>query len=180
MEWLADLSCNVCFEDKYTASRAMMNLSQELPSPPPEGANKDAEGYDSPPDFGNMNWRFGKRPIRKVANDRYGRRNTTARILMRVALSTDTLEERPNTWPAPPGGFSSTKVLGPESDFPRGRRKKNKRQRKGGDSDKNKEERQEGGESWLNRGLSSGRKGFSVEEMEQERAKKRAKTSEES
>lgn len=63
VEWLADLSCNVCFEDKYTASRAMMNLSQEIPTPPSESIKVDD---DQPPDFGNMNWRFCRRPIRKV------------------------------------------------------------------------------------------------------------------
>lgn len=104
---------------------------------------------------------------------------------MRIALSTDLLDERPNTWPAPPGGFSSTKVLGPDSDFPRGRRQKGKRQR--GDGSKEKEQRDghdsdgNQGDLWLDRGLSSGRKGFSVEELEAERAKKkRAKTSPES
>ena len=95
---------------------------------------------------------------------------------MRLALSTDLLDERPNTWPAPPGGFSSTKVLGPDSDFPRGRRKgkKQKRQR----DVKPKEQRHDDSEggSWLDRGLSSGRKGFSVEELEQERSRKKAKT----
>merc|ERR1712196_186119 len=108
-----------------------------------------------------MTWQFCKKPIRKVANDRHGRRGTTARVLMRVALSTDTLEERPNTWPAPPGGFSSTKVLGPESDFPRGRRR-GKKQKRHADF-KAKEQRHDSNEdgSWLDRGLSSSRKGFS-------------------
>jgi hypothetical protein len=121
----------------------------------------------------------------QVANDRYGKKNTTARVLMRVALLTDTLEERPNSWPAPPGGFSSTKVLGPDSDFPKGRRKKSKRQR-GADASNVKEQRDgqdtngNQGDAWLDRGLSSGRTGFSVEELEQERAKKRAKAASES
>jgi len=36
VEWLGELSCNVLFEDKYSAARAFHALSQELPSPPPE------------------------------------------------------------------------------------------------------------------------------------------------
>ena len=53
----------------------------------------------------------------QVSNDRYGRKNTIARFLLRIALSSDMLEERPNSWPRPPGGFSSTRVLGPQSDL---------------------------------------------------------------
>ena len=36
VEWLGELSCNVLFEDKYSAARAMAAMSQGLPSPPPE------------------------------------------------------------------------------------------------------------------------------------------------
>eukprot|EP00956_Cyclotella_meneghiniana_P044326 scaffold312721_cov76-Cyclotella_meneghiniana.AAC.4 len=35
VEWLGELSCNVLFEDKYSAARAFHALSQELPTPPP-------------------------------------------------------------------------------------------------------------------------------------------------
>jgi hypothetical protein len=177
VEWLADLSCNVCFEDKHTASRAVMSLSQEIPSPPPEDISQE----DGTPDFGNMTWRFCKTPLRKVANDRYGKKGTTARVLMRVALSTDILDERPNSWPAPPGGFSSTRVLGPDSDFPKGRGHNNKkRQRKPPKANEQRDAsgmQEERGDppSLLTRGLSAARGGFSVAEMEQERAKKRAK-----
>ena len=66
VEWLADLSCNVCFEDKFTASRALHNLSQEIPSPPPAEIQNETENNDTPPDFGNMGWRFCLEPIRKV------------------------------------------------------------------------------------------------------------------
>jgi hypothetical protein len=70
VEWLADLSCNVCFEDKFTASRALHNLSQEIPSPPPPAddvQNDETEhNNDTRPDFGNMGWRFCLAPIRKV------------------------------------------------------------------------------------------------------------------
>ncbi len=115
----------------------------------------------------------------QVANDKYGRKGTTARVLMRCALSTDILQERPNTWPAPPGGFSSTKVLGPNSDYKGGKKKS---------TDKKKRKSVEPRDSYmphtdmdsehpmLGRGLSSGRQGFSIGELEQERAMKKAKT----
>ena len=64
-----------------------------------------------------MTWRFGKYPIRKVSNDRHGRKGTIARFLVRVGTTEDILMKRPNTWPEPPGKFSSDRVLGPESDF---------------------------------------------------------------
>lgn len=35
VEWLGELSCNIIFEDKYSAARAFHALSQELPTPPP-------------------------------------------------------------------------------------------------------------------------------------------------
>ena len=138
-----------------------------------------------------------------MANDRHGRRGTIARVLMRLSLSSDILEERNSSWPEPPGGFSPKHVLGPDSDYPK-RKNKNKRKRgrgsadSGGDSndgnyqsnneknrnkkhgsDKRKRGSDGGGdanpESKLSRGLSSGRAGFSVEEMEAERARKKAK-----
>jgi len=209
VEWLGDVSCNVCFEDKHTAARALWNLSNEIPTPVPDSilngtqdgvSNNGDGGKDEIPDLGNMTWRFGKRPIRKVANDRYGRRGTTARILMRVATSEDTLVERPNSWPAPPGGFSSTSVLGPESDYApkkgqkgkqaqkhkqqqqkqqqrRGSKSKKKRQR-GGNGDDRQKGRENNTESLMDRGLSSGRAGFSVEELEKERARKKQKVNE--
>lgn len=103
---------------------------------------------------------------------------------MRSALSTDILQDRPNSWPAPPGGFSSTKVLGPNSDY-KGGKKRNKKKRERG-QEKQKEERdvyiphtsEDGEHPMLARGLSSGRGGFSVEDLEHERAKKKTKTSE--
>lgn len=71
VEWLADLSCNVCFEDKFTASRALHNLSQEIPSPPPaDDIQNETEINYTPPDFGNMGWRFCLDPIRKVCSCR--------------------------------------------------------------------------------------------------------------
>jgi hypothetical protein len=116
---------------------------------------------------------------------------------MRVALSTDILEVRNSSWPEPPAGFSATQVLGPESDIPkeesrhRGGGKKKRGRGKGAASNGSsnvmesgsKESRNnvskkaadDNGESLVGRGLSARRDGFSVEEMEQERARKRAK-----
>jgi hypothetical protein len=127
--------------------------------------------------------------IIQVANDRFGRQNTMARVLMRKALSTDALDERPNSWPAPPGGFSSTKVLGPDSDL-RKEGRKTKRQRGVKSSKESSSSRDNnnamandeydgsGEHPLLSRGLSSGRGGFSVEDLEKERASKRAKQNE--
>eukprot|EP00531_Pseudo-nitzschia_arenysensis_P006545 CAMPEP_0116127880 /NCGR_PEP_ID=MMETSP0329-20121206/7067_1 /TAXON_ID=697910 /ORGANISM="Pseudo-nitzschia arenysensis, Strain B593" /LENGTH=816 /DNA_ID=CAMNT_0003621991 /DNA_START=22 /DNA_END=2472 /DNA_ORIENTATION=- len=237
IEWLGDVSCNVCFANKASASRALVCLSNELPSPPPQTpTEKTAETTQSdgngiaglPPmestvsapstsiDLGCMTWRLGKRPIRKIANDRHGRKGTTARYLLRVATTEDVLIERPSSWPEPPGGFAPDRVLGPKSDFAgankkktntkknkakktnpqhqqqqqqksrRGNNSKRKRGRGENNAKKNdKNERRNDSNSkqnstpldLLNRGLSSSRGGFSVEEMERERqAKKRQKT----
>lgn len=62
IEWLADLSCNIYFNDKFTAKRALMNLSQSIPSPPPPALGS----IHTYPDLGNMTWRFCNRPIQKV------------------------------------------------------------------------------------------------------------------
>jgi hypothetical protein len=162
VEWLGDLSANVIFEDQFSAKRALEHLSSPLPSPPPP--NKD--GTDPLPDFGNMGWRLGKTMLRKKANDRYGKRGTVARILLRVSTSLDMLEKRPSSWLKPPAGFTTKRVLGPHSD-----EQHNKRQR----SDH--PPMNEG--ELLDRGLSSGRKGFSVEELQAERESKRVKPNEE-
>lgn len=229
VEWLGDLSCNVHFEDRFSAKRAIENLSQEIPTPPPDevallmkasslppssrqptpeegmkndegkgDAEEEKEGRqeeedpdknenESPPvDFGNMGWRFGKQPLRKIANDRYGRRGTTARLLMRVATSIDILEKRPSSWPKPPPGFTTKRVLGPGSDFPRGRdnrdgrdgseRRRNEKRTRRNDEGRNEPRKPVSEEDLLGGGLRAGRAGFSVEEMEAERAKKKAKT----
>ena len=75
VEWLGDISCNVCFEDQYTAKRALLALGQEIPSPPPQ-QQQDMTTHDPEsstikdlPDFGNMTWRFCRRPIRKVRTE---------------------------------------------------------------------------------------------------------------
>ncbi len=67
---MGELSCNVLFEDKYSAARALKFMSTELPTPPPEELirnhpNESDEMYE-PPDLGNMGWRLCKQPIRKV------------------------------------------------------------------------------------------------------------------
>ena len=46
--------------------------------------------------LGKIGWRFCNYPIRKRQDDRYGRRGTRSRILMRVANSLHVLEE---PWP---------------------------------------------------------------------------------
>ena len=144
----------------------------------------------------------------KIKNDRFGRRGTKARILMRPATSLDILVERPSTWPNPPPGFSTKRILGPGSDYDtsavddeddefRGRRRKRRRrnsdqdrpfnannndgeQGKRGRNGATGKRRQRADESnaasasdRLNQGLSSGRAGFTVEEMEALRAAKK-------
>lgn len=201
IEWLGELSCNILFEDKYSAARALAALSTELPSPPPETLGADANplppiatappaagvaldgssaleiGSTPPPpsdatnedaaavdaalgdsemgggtagevseasdaavasrsDLGRMGWRLCTFPVRKVANDRFGRRGTRSRVLMRVASSFDVLVERPTEWPRPPPGFSTKRILGPGDDFKtdnrRTGRKAKRRRRSGG------------------------------------------------
>jgi len=116
VEWLGDLGCNILFEDKFSAVRAMKSMAQELPSPPPASLNEDDDEY-VPPDFGAMGWKLGHGLVRKIKNDRFGRRGTSARILMRPATSLDILVERPSSWPDPPPGFSTKRILGPGSDY---------------------------------------------------------------
>lgn len=137
VEWLGELSCNVHFEDKYSAARAMEALSRPLPMDIPvksetvasDGDMKDENLMDpskneivtskpiSETNLGRMGWRLCNYPIRKVHSDRFGRRGTRARCLFRIATSLDVLEERPTSWPKPPPGFTTTRVLGPGMDF---------------------------------------------------------------
>ena len=51
VEWLGELSCNVLFEDKYSAARAMNAMSTELPSPPPESVVKKPSLNWTPPEW---------------------------------------------------------------------------------------------------------------------------------
>lgn len=164
VEWLSDLSCNIHFQDQFSAARALENISQRIPSPPPD----ELETSETvPSDLGRMGWRLGKKMLYKVKNDRFGRRGTRARLLMRIATTLDILHERPSSWKSPPG-FSSSRVLGPGSET-RGTKAKEPRKR-------NEATKQKGDP--MVQGLSSGRAGFSVEEIEAERAKKRMKFSE--
>lgn len=194
VEWLGDLSCNVLFEDKCSAARALEIMSIPLPSPPvaadADEGREESESNDTTqrPDLGRMGWRLGKQLLRKVANDNYGRKGTEARVLLRPATSLDVLHERP-TGAARPPGFTTKRVLGPHSDLQD--KKKSKKTKGGRETDNKAATDRIGGESknqkkkkepvtteeMLYGGLSSGRPGFSVEEMEAERAKKKMKPS---
>jgi len=168
VEWLSDLSCNIHFEDEFSASRALENLSSKLPSPAPESGIQ--EGGQQLPDLGAMGWRLSRRLLRKISTDKYGIRGTTTRTILRMSTTKDLLEERPTSWPKPPPGFSTKRILGPNSDFPT--RKKSKRAREDiGALNEN------GEPATLDTALSSGRDGgFTVEEMGLERAQKKAKS----
>ena len=166
VEWLGEVSCNILFEDKFSAARALNSMSQVIPSPPPVELSRDAteDGFEPyvAPDFGTMGWRFCQKPIQKVTKDRYGRVGTRARIMMRVANSQDILVEKPTSFPNPPPGFSTTRVLGPGCNF--GHR--NKRQRRMPKDDEDDENQDHPG---LLRGLRSSRDGYSVDAMRMER-----------
>lgn len=172
VEWLSELSCNVMFQDKFSAIRAMQAMSQEIPFPPPPtendtntDANADSSTTDanpmdetkteestepptstppSPPtpleDLGSMGWRFCTSMLNKKYNDRFGRKGTKSRFLVREATSLDILEHRPTETPRPPPGFTTRAVLGPGSDFPN----KRQRGRRGGKSHSSKRERDNG------------------------------------
>lgn len=139
---------------------------------------------------------------------------------MRPATSFDILVERPSTWPEPPPGFSTKRILGPGSDYNTSAvddtedyqddiyGRKSKRRRRNSDRERqsnnnhnhpnngnnnngkrnrngatgNNKRRQKTDDSIaaktsasdrLNQGLSSGRAGFTVEEMEALRAAKK-------
>ena len=161
VEWLSDLSCNVQFQDQHSAARALQHLSQELPTPIPEQVVSGEDAVD----LGAQGWRLGKTLLAKVSNDRYGRRGTTARVLLRTATTLDVLNERPSSWPQPPSWFSTKRVLGP------GRKK-----RRRNDAVQKAAVDPSGEHPLLSSALSSGRSGgYSVEELEAERAQKRAK-----
>lgn len=178
VEWLGELSCNIHFGDKYSASRALEALSRPLPVEIPlkrehgndannqesgddavmntENVEVKVEGVEQPSgeqtsgedamdaekaknvpisatNLGAMGWRMCNYPIRKIHNDRYGRRGTRSRCIVRVATSIDVLDERPTQWPKPPPGYTTKAVLGPGNDFrSHKRRNDNKRRRNGG------------------------------------------------
>eukprot|EP01083_Nonionella_stella_P090865 253952_1 len=152
VEWLGELSCNIHFEDKYSAARAMEANSRDLPTEIPLSTNSKDEKIEehndmeeneevlqtkneeaqpiSQTNLGAMGWRLLNYPIRKIQSDRYGKRGTRSRCLLRIATSADVLEERPTTWPKPPPGFTTKRVLGPGSDFKKARRGGGKRRRR--------------------------------------------------
>jgi len=239
VEWLGELSCNVHFEDKYSAARALEALSRALPTEIPfsmqkavdnddafdadvpvdgikiedEGDNNETMGEEaeantikteandetagaeeskpiSSTNLGSMGWRFCNYALRKMQSDKYGKRGTRSRCLFRVATSLDVLDKRPNTWPKPPPGFTTKRVLGPGSDFQihsdrRGGGGGGKRRRHSGgdyhddqwdrdryDDEEEEPDTDEFGRSavdQMDRGLSSSRAGFTVEQMEAER-----------
>ena len=156
----------------------------EAPASVPTQTAADAivteeEEQEPLPDFGDMGWRFCNWTVRKISNDRYGRRGTQARVLMRLATSLDVLDDRPTEWPKPPPGFTTKKVLLPWQDFSK-RRRKVKRDSKRRRSD-DKRRRSNGNrhndrdlDSRLAEGLSSGRAGYSIEEIQAERNAKSA------
>ena len=132
---------------------------------------------------------------KQVSNDRYGKRGTQARVLMRLATSNDVLDDRPTEWPKPPPGFTTKRVLMPWHDFSGkrrggGGRKDNKRRKRGsggGGRRRSRGDRRDndydddynmgaGGEHpALSQPLSSGRSGaYSVEELQAERNAKNA------
>lgn len=181
VEWLGDLSCNVLFQDRYSAARALENMSQEITSPPPDTLEasrryvhsiNDDDMVDPPTDLGAMGWRLCKTMLRKISTDRHGQRGTSARLLMRAATSLDILLERPKSWPKPPPGFSTKRVLGPNSDFPRNSNQNGKRKQ-----ERERSTNPPSTETLLSGSLSASRPGFSVEELEAERAAKRQKAS---
>jgi len=152
VEWLGELSCNIHFEDKYSAARAMEANSRDLPTEIPLSTNNKDESIEehndmeeneeimntekeepqpiSQTNLGSMGWRLLNYPIRKIQSDRYGKRGTRSRCLLRIATSADVLEERPTTWPKPPPGFTTKRVLGPGSDYKKARRGGGKRRRR--------------------------------------------------
>jgi len=107
IEWLGEFSCNIIFQDRHTASRALNGLTQVIGVPPSEGF----------PDLNALGWRICNKPLKKIANDNYGRRGSITRILMRIATARDVLENKPEEEMGPPPGFTTKKVLGPGSEF---------------------------------------------------------------
>lgn len=113
VEWLGEYSCNVIFEDKFSAARALNSMSQELPTPPPITSTTFGR---TTADLGLMGWRVCNVPVRKLSNNQYGRRGTCSRMLLRVASSLDLLEKRPISKLVTPPGFTTKRVSRPGSD----------------------------------------------------------------
>mmetsp|Transcript_14604 Transcript_14604/g.27457 ORF Transcript_14604/g.27457 Transcript_14604/m.27457 type:complete len:501 (+) Transcript_14604:105-1607(+) len=120
VEWLGELSCNIHFEDRFSASRALEALSRALPNEIPQKVVEEEEGEKkaiSNTNLGLMGWRLCNHFIHKIRSDKFGKRGTRSRCIVRMATSLDVLEERPSTFPKPPPGYTTHRVLGPGSDF---------------------------------------------------------------
>ena len=237
VEWLGETSVNVCFEDKYSAQRALKALSQEVEAPPVkeekkeedatmeegEGEKKEGEekgGEENPmedgekekdekedvaptPHLGELGWKFCRRPMIKVADDKFGRKGTRCRFLLRFSTSQDCLEERDDVVELPmPKNFSRDAVIdgrnnnrendrGGGADGGRDQKRRRNDNRGGGHYEREDnfdysfvpEKRGFNLESAMEGGLSSGRGGnggngggggFSLAEIEAERAAARA------
>ena len=108
VEWLGEQSANVWFPDSDNAARARMALSMEIPSAP----------------FGDVdlsNWRLAK--IEKTKGDKWGKRGTAARCLVRFGGSGDVLTEKPKF--ANPDPTKRGKFKPPKKKRGRGKRKMN-------------------------------------------------------
>jgi len=123
-----------------TTEQQQEQQEQEQPQKPPAQQEQIMKEDDElleeelAVDLGSMGWRFCNRPIRKIQSNRFGRKGTRSRCLMRVASSVDVLEDRPTAWPKPPPGFTTMRVLGPGSDEVGSRGRRGRRNGGGGGS----------------------------------------------
>ena len=108
VEWLGEQSANVWFPDADNAARAKLALAAEIPAAP----------------FGDVDlsgWRLAK--IEKTKGDKWGKRGTAARCLVRFGGSGDVLTEKPKF--ANPDPTKSGKFKAPKKKRGRGKRKMN-------------------------------------------------------
>jgi len=125
-------------KDATTTEQQQEQQEQEQPQKPPAQQEQIMKEDDElleeelAVDLGSMGWRFCNRPIRKIQSNRFGRKGTRSRCLMRVASSVDVLEDRPTAWPKPPPGFTTMRVLGPGSDEVGSRGRRGRRNGGGG------------------------------------------------
>jgi hypothetical protein len=108
VEWLGEQSANVWFPDADNAARAKLALAAEIPAAP----------------FGDVDlsgWRLAK--IEKTKGDKWGKRGTAARCLVRFGGSTDVLTEKPKF--ANPDPTKRGKFKPPKKKRGRGKRKMN-------------------------------------------------------
>ncbi|CAM9116333.1 unnamed protein product [Chrysoparadoxa australica] len=112
VEWLNDWSFNACFRSSSEAEAALNRVSTPLPSPVPEGV-KDGQ------DIGKL-WRLGEM-MKKVKGDRHGHQGQWVRVLLRMARTSDILEERPKEALVPKGplGRGASARVDPEQRWKR-------------------------------------------------------------